>query len=130
MIHLDQRISHERLCRICYIDYDREMALVANHKNPKTGIHEIIAVGRLSKLHGMNEAEFALIVTDQYQHRGLGTELVRRLLQVAQEEKLRRITAHILSDNYEMQRICEKLGFRLCRMMEESMVRAEIDLAC
>jgi acetyltransferase len=47
-LNLSRRIAHERLTRICFIDYNREMALVADYKDPETGEHEIIAVGRLS----------------------------------------------------------------------------------
>jgi acetyltransferase len=58
----------------------------------------------------------------------LGSELLRRLLQVGQAEKLQRITAEVLPENRVMQRICEKLGFRLRHDLEERLVRAEIDL--
>ncbi len=50
-LKLTQRTAHERLTRICFIDYDREMALVVERKKPD-GTPEIIAVGRLSKIHG------------------------------------------------------------------------------
>jgi acetyltransferase len=125
---LGQRVAHERLTRICFIDYEREMALVADHKDPETGTHEIIAVGRLSKSHGTNEAEFATLVSDRFQGKGLGTELLRRLLQVGRDEKLSRITADILPENLEMQRVCEKLGFYLIRAIDDPTVKAEIDL--
>ncbi|MBI3989657.1 MAG: GNAT family N-acetyltransferase, partial [candidate division NC10 bacterium] len=127
-LNLSRRVAHERLTRMCFIDYDREMALVADHKDPETGVHEILGVGRLIKLHGTNEAEFAILVSDQFQGRGLGTELLRRLLQVGRDERLRRITAVILPENREMQRTCEKLGFRLRYKVEDQLVTAEIDL--
>lgn len=128
LIKLGQRIAHDRLTRICFIDYDREMALVVDHQNPETGIREILAVGRLSKLHGTNEAEFAMLVSDRVQCRGLGTELLGRLLQVGRDEHLDRITAEILSDNSGMQRVCEKLSFQISRTADPSVVRAEIQL--
>jgi acetyltransferase len=62
------------------------------------------------------------------QRSGLGTELLRRLLQVGRDEKLRRITADILPQNTVMQRICEKLGFRLEHDFREGLVKASIDL--
>jgi acetyltransferase len=124
---LSQRVAHERLTRICFIDYDREMALVADHIDPSTGAHEIIAVGRLIKLHGSNEAEFALLISDRFQRCGLGTELLRRLLEVARAERISRVVADILPDNTGMQRICQKLGFRL-QHMTAGPVKAEIDL--
>jgi acetyltransferase len=65
LLNLEQRITHERLTRICFIDYDREMALVAERRNPETGESEILAVGRMSKIHGTTEAEVAVLVSDQ-----------------------------------------------------------------
>ncbi|MGD0613891.1 MAG: bifunctional acetate--CoA ligase family protein/GNAT family N-acetyltransferase [Verrucomicrobiota bacterium] len=112
-IKLDQRIAHERLTRICFNDYDREIALVAERKNPKGGAFEIIGVGRLSKAHGRNEAEFSLLINDQWQRQGLGTELLKRLVQIGRDEKLSRITAIVLADNYGMQHVSKKVGFKL-----------------
>jgi acetyltransferase len=129
MMKLDQRTAHERLTRICFIDYDREMALVAERTDPKTGECEIMGVSRLSR-HGAvaGEAEFSVLVSDRFQRRGLGTLLVGRLLEVGRAEGLRRITAEILLDNHPMQRITERLGFRLRRDMEDMVVKAELDL--
>jgi acetyltransferase len=128
MMKLSQRTTHERLTRICFVDYDREMAFVAERQNPATGESEIMAAGRLSKLHGTNSAEFSMMVSDRYQCHGLGTAMLRRLVQVGVDEKLDTITADILSDNIAMQRVCEKLGFILHRTADPSVVRADLDL--
>ncbi len=128
MIALSQRIAHERLTRICYVDYDREIALVAEQKNATTGARQLLGVGRLTKEPGTDEAQFAILVADPVQGRGLGTELVRRLLEIGRKENVRRITAEILLDNYAMQKICERLGFRLTRDAEEGVVKARIEL--
>lgn len=128
LMTLSQRIAHHRLTRICFIDYDREIALVADYKDPDTGEHRILGVGRLSKLYGTNDAEFALLVSDRFQRFGLGTELLRRLLAVGRDEQIHRITADILAENSAMQRICEKLGFQLGRGNDPSVVRAEFKL--
>ena len=109
---LSQRVAHDRLRRICFIDYDREMALVADHTAPD-GEHEILAIGRLSKLHGRSTAEMALLVRDQYQRHGLGIELLRRLIQVARDEHLDSMQAYLLRENVEMRGLVEKLGFRV-----------------
>ena len=122
------RVAHERLTRICFIDYDREMALVADRKNPETGEHEILGVGRLIKIRGTEDAEFALVVSDRFQGLGLGTELVSRLLQVGRDENIDRIFGDILPENAEMQRICEKLGFKKTYSVNESLIRVETDL--
>jgi acetyltransferase len=112
-LKLSQRVAHERLTRICFNDYDREIALVAERTDAKTGQRDILGVGRLSKLHGSNDAEFALLVSDRCQKRGLGTELLKRLVQIGRDEKLSLISANIMSDNHAMQHVSRKVGFKL-----------------
>jgi acetyltransferase len=123
---LDQRVTHERLARICFIDYDREMALVAVHEDA------IIAVGRLVKVKGdpaaAPESEFAILVSDAFQGRGLGAELLRRLVEIASAEKVRVVSAEILPENRAMQRVCERLGFRLRHSFSDGVVRAEFTI--
>ena len=129
MMKLDQRTAHERLTRICFIDYDREMALVAEHTDPETGEREIMGVARLSRNGAAPaEAEFSVLVSDRFQRQGVGTLLVERLLEVGRAENLQRITAEILLDNRPMQRISKRLGFRLRRDTEDMVVKAELDL--
>jgi acetyltransferase len=129
MMKLDQRTAHERLTRICFIDYDREMALVAEHADPETGEREIMGVSRLSR-HGAapDEAEVSVLVSDRFQRRGIGTLLLNRILEVGRAEDLRRITAEILFDNHAMQHISRELGFHLRRDAEEMVVKADLDL--
>ena len=127
-LKLSQRTAHERLTRICFIDYDREIVLVVEHKNAQ-GLPEIIAIGRLSKLRGAgNEAELAVLVDDRYQFQGLGTELYRRLIAVARDEKLKRVVCTILTENREMRAICLKLGFHLESDLEDGTLRAELEV--
>jgi acetyltransferase len=128
LMNLEQRTQHERLTRICFIDYDREMALVAGRRNPETGECEILGVGRMTKVHGTREAEVAVLVSDRWHGRGLGKELLSRLLIVAAEEKLTKLTADILPDNRDVMRICEKLGFSLKHSLDDQVVRAEFQL--
>ncbi len=126
-LKLTQRTAHERLTRTCFIDYDREMALVAERRNP-AGEPEILAVGRLSKLHGKSEAELAAIAIDEAQHKGLGTELYRRLIQFAHDEKLAKLVSNMLPENREMRAVCAKVGFKLFADMEDNLIRAELEL--
>jgi acetyltransferase len=104
------------------------MALVADYHNPQTEQDEIIGVGRLIKARGANEAEFAILVTDQFQRKGMGTELLRRLIQYGHDEKLQRLTGDILAENQGMQGVCRKLGFRLQYSPEEQLMKAELEL--
>jgi acetyltransferase len=126
LMNLEQRTKHERLMRTCFIDYDREVALIAQRRNPQSGELEILGVGRLTKLHGVNEAEVAVVVSDQWQGRGLGTELLARLLVVGADEKLSKLTANILPDNRDMIRICEKAGLKLRHSPEDEMIIGEL----
>ncbi len=126
LMTLSHRIAHERLTRICFVDYDRDMAMVVDRKDETTGEHEILAAGRLSKLHGRNEAEFAMLVSDAYQKQGIGTKLLEQLVQAGRDEGLDCITAEILHENRAMQRVCEKVGFSLKRTPD--FVKAEIRL--
>jgi acetyltransferase len=122
MIALGQRVAHDRLVRICFGDFDREMALVVEHKGA------ILGVGRLSRAPGRDEAEFSVLISDKYQQHGLGTELLRRLVQVGKAEGLKRISANILPENAGMQAVCKKLGFTVQRVPSEDLIRAEIEL--
>jgi acetyltransferase len=112
-LKLDERIAHERLTRICFNDYDREVALVAVRKTKGASGSEILGVGRLSKARGLNEAEFSLLIRDECQRQGLGRELLQRLVQVARDEKLSRITATVLADNHAMHELVKKVGFTI-----------------
>jgi acetyltransferase len=124
LITLNSRTTHERLTRICFTDYDREMALVVDRRDPVDGSHSVLAVGRLSRVHGEAAAEFSMLVSDPWQHQGLGTRLLGLLLQVGRDEGLERVTAEILHENRAMQRVCSKLGFTL--KPQADVVAAEI----
>jgi len=128
-LKLSQRIAHERLTRICFIDYNREMALVADYKDPETGEHEIIAAGLLNRLYGGHEVEFSLVVRDEFQRRGLGTEILRQLVAIGRVEQMRCISAVILPQNHGMLRICEKLGFHTYYAEADRVMHAELALA-
>ena len=127
-LSLSRRVAHERLLRICFGDYDREMALVAERTDPGTGERRIIAVGRMNKLHARSEAEVAVLVSDQYQNLGLGNELLRRVVQIARDEKLSQVSAEMLPDNRAMQVIMRRLGFRVRAGEDLTSLQAYLDL--
>jgi acetyltransferase len=121
-----QLITHEQLARMCFIDYDREMALVAEREGAEG--KAIVALGQITKLHGSNDAEFAVLVSDEYQRIGLGTELLRRLLDFGRDEGLDRVVAEILPENEGMKRICTRLGFTMKHDRDTGVVHAELAL--
>ena len=129
--HLDRlssRVAHARLLRKCFIDYDREMALVAERSTPGGAEHEIMAVGRLTRTPGTAEAEVAVLVADPFQHCGLGSELLRRLIQVGHDEKLERITATMLPENMAMRALVARSGFEVVKNSDLSAVHVELQL--
>ena len=127
MVGLSQRIAHDRLMRVCFIDYARDMALVAEQRYA-AGDPTIVAVGRLMKSRSANEAEFAILVADACQRQGLGTELLRRLVQIGRDEKLSRIVASIDTDNVDMRRMSESIGFTVAYDETERLMKAVLEL--
>jgi len=127
-VKLKQRIAHERLIRICFADYDRELALVAEHMDAATSQRQILGVARLSRLRDRSTGEFALLIADHWQNKGLGTQMLDRLIEVARNERFQRLTARILVENYEMRCLCHKLGFQFDSNIEDSLLRAELKL--
>ncbi len=128
MMNLSSRVAHDRLIRSCFIDYDREMALVADYLDPLSSEHQILAVARLSKSHAENEAEVSVLVSDHWQHHGLGKHLLERLIQVARDEKLERVVANILPENSDMQALATRFGFAVRESGEPDLVVAVLDL--
>ena len=123
-LKLTQRIAHERMTRICFNDYDREIALVAELKLAKGEDKRILGVGRLSKQHATNEAEFAVLVSDEWHGQGLGTELLKRLIEIGKVEKLTRITGQVLAENHAMHHICRKVGFKVVHDPDSNLYNA------
>lgn len=121
---LSSRINHERLTRVCFIDYDRETVLVA-----ESAAGEIVAVGRLTREPGSADAEFALLVSDPWHERGLGTELLRRLLELGRSEGIRRVLGDVLPENRAMLEICRVLGFATEYSHAEHVVKASYAFA-
>jgi acetyltransferase len=112
--------------RVCFTDYDREIALVAEQRGG--GSRVIAGVARLVRLRDPRDAEFSLIVSDDFQGIGLGTELMRRLVEVAREEGLTRIVADILAANGGMVNVASKLGLAIIADTGSDSVRAELRL--
>ena len=111
-ISLDARVAHERLVRICFNDFDRDIAIVAEKEDPTQSKKTIMGIARLKRLSGNSIADLKLIIGDSYHNQGIGTQLVNQLIHIAQKEKVEKIVATILSENLGMIRICEKLGFK------------------
>jgi len=128
MENLSSRTAHDRLLQKCFIDYDREMALIADLQDPQTGEHEMLAVGRLTREPSGSDGEVAVLVTDRWQKQGLGTELLRRLIGVARDQKLSQVVAIIMPENQAMWSLANRLGFKVSSSDDPNMITAVLQL--
>mgnify|MGYP000188544642 CR=1 FL=1 len=120
-----KEITHVMLTRFCNIDYDREMAIIAEYTS--NGKRRNVGVGRLIVEPGGETAEFAVVVADDFQGSGLGLKLSDMLIGVAQEKGLKSIYGIVLNDNKKMIGLSEKLGFtRKVLSAEESKITLEL----
>jgi acetyltransferase len=110
-LKLDVRVAHERLFTKCFIDYDREIGLVAEWTD-ENGARQIAGIARLIRKHSDNSAEVAFLVADKFQHRGLGTHLLERVIAIARKEGIAMLEGATLADNYNMKDMFIKAGFR------------------
>lgn len=125
---LSERVTHERLSRVCHSDYSREIVLVVEVET--NGGRAITAVGRLSKFRGEDEeARISLLVSDKFQGQGIGMELVKRLIKVGKREKIKAIIAIMSPENEIMKALCQKTGFSgFTANAKTEMVEASITL--
>jgi acetyltransferase len=128
-LKLEARIAHSRLRRICFNDYDREIALVVEQQQtPESGKRAILGVARLSKSHDANQAEFAIVLGGPWQGLGLGTELLQRLVQIGRAERLDRIVGQMLPDNHPMINVSRRVGFTVKYEEKNGVCAAELVL--
>jgi acetyltransferase len=128
VLKLSERITHERMNRICHPALHDETVLVVEIATPFLPARQIIGVGRLSAPPGAPTGEVAFVVGDSYQRQGIGSELLRRILEVARERRLRRVRAHVLNTNVGMRRACVRAGMRLVGDLNDSEMKLEIEL--
>ena len=106
------------LARFTLIDYDREMALVAVFRERKAGAdgkiienERIVGVSRYITNPDQSSCEFALVVADDFNSKGLGSRLMLCIMEVAREKGLAEIEGLVLSQNSAMLRLMKSLGF-------------------
>lgn len=104
-----REVTHEMLVRLCNIDYDREIAIIAEYN--EGGRKRNVGVGRLIIEPERNRGEFAVLVADDFQGKGLGTKLVDMIIEIAQDKGLYSIYGIVLPENTKMIGLCKKFGF-------------------
>ena len=118
-------ITHDMLVRFCNIDYDREMAIIAEYTD-SSGKRRNVGVGRLIMDPSRRRGEFAVVVADDFQGKGLGTKLVDMLIQIADEKGLETIYGIVMPENTRMIELCRKMGFDIRYTPEEVIVELNL----
>ncbi|MCF8297337.1 MAG: bifunctional acetate--CoA ligase family protein/GNAT family N-acetyltransferase [Saprospiraceae bacterium] len=103
--------THEVASRYCYIDYDREIAIVA--EIVEDGQRKLIGVGRLVADPNYDTVEYAILVADSWQNKELGSKLTDYCMDIAEKWKLKKIIAQTTSDNSRMISVLKKRGFSI-----------------
>ncbi len=119
------RVNHDFLTRFTHIDYDREMAIVAEIEDQ--GQKKMIGVVRIIADAWGESAEYAIVVADAWQGLELGSNMTDYILEVARDKGIQKVYASMLATNKRMIHMFEKRGFKISREDFET-YRAELDL--
>ena len=106
-----RHLTHEQAARFTQIDYDREMAIIALIKD--SGKERSIGVNRLTYQARNDQHEFAIVVADEFQGTGVGAILMKRLLEIARDRKIKQIIGIVLAENLKMIKFCRAFGFEV-----------------
>ena len=106
-----KEMSHAALARYCNIDYDKEVAIVAEAQ--ENGRIRLLGVVRLAVEPDGKTAEVAVVVGDPWQRLGLGSKLVDYIIEIARDKGLNNLFALMLRDNYKAIRLMKEKGFRI-----------------
>ncbi len=112
-----KELSHDTLSRYCNIDYDREVAIVAELQR---GEPRIIGVVRLILEPDGKSGEFAILVGDEWQGLGLGSRLMDSIIDVGRDMRIEKIFGYVIANNYKMLQLCNKKGFKVESWDEET----------
>jgi acetyltransferase len=116
---------HEVRVRYCNIDYDREVAIVA--ELVEDGKRKLLGVGRLNMEGEGSDAEMSFLVSDKWQGLGLGTKIVDYVLDIAKEKGIDSVYAIMLPDNYRALSLTKKMGFSI-EYLSDGTVKGKLDL--
>jgi len=119
-------LSPDMLVRFTQIDYDREIALVALDKG--LAGERMLGVVRVISDPDGRRAEFAVLVGDPWQGRGVGAALLERVLQISKERGIETVWGTVLRENTQALALGRKLGFKISRGADFSEMELSIDL--
>ena len=114
-----KEMSHETLTRYCNLDYDREIAIIAELQEKNK---PVIGAVRLIVEPGRKSGEFAVLVGDEWQGLGLGSKLMDLLAEVGKDMRVNKIYGYVSAYNYKMLQLCKKKGFKVETLDEETVI--------
>jgi acetyltransferase len=114
-------LTPQMLARFTQVDYDREMAFVALVES--AGREREIGVCRYAALPDGQTCEYAIVIADEWQGKGLGRIMMRRLIEVAQASGYKSMVGFVLASNENMLQLCARLGFVAASDADEPMLR-------
>ncbi|MDD4860308.1 MAG: acetate--CoA ligase family protein, partial [Dehalococcoidales bacterium] len=117
-MHVIKEINHDMLTRFCNIDYDREMAIIAEYVDP-SGEHRNVGTGTLAIPVGSDSAEFAVVVAKDFENAGLALKLCDMIIGIAQEKQLKSVYGTVLSENTRALGLAKRLGCTLQKISSD-----------
>ncbi|MCW9047147.1 MAG: bifunctional acetate--CoA ligase family protein/GNAT family N-acetyltransferase [Gammaproteobacteria bacterium] len=104
-------LTQQMLVRFTQLDYSRELALIAVLETADQETE--LGVARYVMNADGESCEFALVVADKWQNKGIGSKLMTALIEAARQRGIKRMEGEILTNNHGMLKLTEKLGFSL-----------------
>jgi acyl-CoA hydrolase/GNAT superfamily N-acetyltransferase len=123
-ISVRQDMPHERLQEFVVIDYTRQMVILAATRQGEKEV--IIGTGQYSMIEATHSAEVSFAVRDNYQNKGIGTELFSHLTYLAKRQGLLGFYAEVLVENKAMLHLFDKMGFDIKKRREEGVYELEM----
>ncbi len=120
-----RRFSSRQIQDFVFIDHRRDVAVVGTI--PEAHGEKIIAVGRYYLNEKTNKAEVAFVIRDGWQGLGIGSFLFRHLITIAKRNGIAGFTAEVLRDNYKMQAIFNRSGYKVHSCLEEGVYSFDIE---
>ncbi|MBS7633510.1 GNAT family N-acetyltransferase, partial [Candidatus Bathyarchaeota archaeon] len=118
-------MSHEALTRHCNLDYDREIAIVAETQKDK---RMLLGVVCLILEPNLKTGEFAVVVADQWQGRGLGSKLMDSIIEIGKDMNLKTVYGYVFAANSRMLDMCTNKGFKM-QPVDEEITKITLDLS-
>jgi acetyltransferase len=125
--HVIKKMGMEDALYFCTVDYKDSFAIVA--EIPKEHRWSIVAIGRYYRLASSHTAEFALVVEDAYQGKGIGTKMMECLVKAARDNGITTFEGAVLVENDKMMAVLKDYGFHITSKLEADVYHVTFPIA-